>query len=186
VVPRTAGAGRTRSPRAAAAAAVAAKVTALVTGTATEMGAAPRSAKKAADALRLAANGAEYCHVRSSSAHRRRTLPEGQARARRSQTSAPRRISALVAPHTRPTATMLAASPRPAAMGSARRGLKSEQLGSVDLRDGGGESRLGLRGRAARWPVCVAFFIHQRGIINARYFWSYKKNTILALKNSKF
>ena len=49
-VPSAAGAGRTRSPRIAAVTAVEAKVTALVTGTATEMGAAPRSAKKAADA----------------------------------------------------------------------------------------------------------------------------------------
>lgn len=119
-VPSTAGAGRTRSPRSAAETAVAAKVTALVTGTATEMGAAPRSAKKAADAHRLAANGAEYCHVRRRAAHRRMTLrEEGDARARRSQTSAPRRISAFVAPHTRPTATMLAASPLPPAMAGA-------------------------------------------------------------------
>ena len=118
-VPSAAGAGRTRSPRIAAVTAVAAKVTALVTGTATEMGAAPRSAKKAADAHRLAANGAEYCHVRRRAAHRRRTLLDGEARARRSQTSAPRRMSALVAPHTRPTATMLAASPLPAAMAGA-------------------------------------------------------------------
>ncbi|TVU36589.1 hypothetical protein EJB05_18527, partial [Eragrostis curvula] len=78
-VPSTAGPGRTRSPRTAAATAVAAKVTALVTGTATEMGAAPRSAKKDADAHRLAANGAEYCHVRRRASHRPMTLPEGEA-----------------------------------------------------------------------------------------------------------
>ena len=71
----------------------------------------------AEEAERLARNGAEYCHVRRRSAHRR-TAPEpaGREPARRSQTSAPRRISALVAPHTSPTATMLAASPPNAAV----------------------------------------------------------------------
>uniref|UniRef100_A0A0E0KZD0 Uncharacterized protein n=1 Tax=Oryza punctata TaxID=4537 RepID=A0A0E0KZD0_ORYPU len=123
VVPSAAGAACVPSPRRAAATAVAAKVVALVTGTAMEIGAAPRRLKKAADAERLTANGTEYCHVRRSSTHRRNTpvteeeVEVERERRRWSQTSAPRRIRALVAPHTRPTATMLAASP-PMAMAS--------------------------------------------------------------------
>lgn len=134
-VPSAAGAARVPSPRRAAATAVAAKVVAFVTGTATEIGAAPRRLKKAADAARLTANGAEYCHVRRSSAHRRSTpVTEeevaGRERRRWSQTSAPRRIRALVVPHTRPTATMLAASP-PMAMAGAICDLRGWILGGA-------------------------------------------------------
>uniref|UniRef100_A0A453A7Z3 Rx N-terminal domain-containing protein n=1 Tax=Aegilops tauschii subsp. strangulata TaxID=200361 RepID=A0A453A7Z3_AEGTS len=60
------------------------------------------------------------------------------ARERRSQTSAPRRISALVAPHTRPTATMLAASPPTAAMLRSLAGVRCGGSGGLD----GGELSL--------------------------------------------
>ncbi|CAL9766676.1 unnamed protein product, partial [Musa acuminata subsp. burmannicoides] len=120
-VPKKVRPTRISSPRIIAATAVAANVVAFVTGTATEMGAPPSMWKKAAEADRLIRKGTEYCHVRRRSIHLR-TWPRRRPRGRwpgvrdrswsfRSQTRAPRRMTALVAPHTIPTAIIFSTSP---------------------------------------------------------------------------
>jgi len=95
--------------------AVAAKVVALVTGTASESGASERMAKKVAEAERLMRKGMEYCQMERSLNQFPREMRIfwpmddcgcGFAEDLRasSQRSAPRRMIALVAPHTIPTA----------------------------------------------------------------------------------
>lgn len=104
------------SPRRVAKRAVEAKVVALVTGTARERGASERMEKKVAEAERLMRKGMEYCQIerslsqllRESEIFWERFVEGGcgcfeDLRAS-SQRSAPRRMTAFVAPHTMPTA----------------------------------------------------------------------------------
>lgn len=98
---------------------------AFVTGTVKEMGVCPRIAKKVAEAERLIKKGTEYCQIErrvSQFLREARNLwwsldgwasgggLEEDSRAW-SQMSAPRRMMALVAPQTRPTATIFSTSP---------------------------------------------------------------------------
>lgn len=118
-VPNRAYPTRVSSPRSIPKTAVAAKVVALVTGTASDIGASLRMAKKVAEAVRLTKKGTVYCQIERSLSHRRkeerslfeeRVALEEDLRAW-SQRRAPRRISALVAPHAIPIATIFSTSP---------------------------------------------------------------------------
>lgn len=104
-------------------AAVAAKVVALVTGTAREMGALLRREKNVAEAERLIRKGTEYCQKRRRLIQSRRAIMILRRIWRGggggdsvvddfllSQARAPRRIRALVAPQTSPTATIFSMS----------------------------------------------------------------------------
>lgn len=114
-VPNRAYPTRVSSPRSIPNTAVAAKVVALVTGTASDIGALLRMAKKVAEAVRLSKKGRVYCQIERSLSHRRReerNLVELEEELRAwSQRRAPRRIRALVAPQTRPIATIFSTSP---------------------------------------------------------------------------
>lgn len=122
-VPSRAWPRRVSSPRITPKTAVAANVVALVTGTVREIGVWLRMAKKLAEAEILMRNGTVYCQINSrftqflieaTSFWRRLDggLEDATDRSWRSQRTAPRRISALVAPQTRPTATIFSASAR--------------------------------------------------------------------------
>ncbi|QHO57102.1 uncharacterized protein DS421_3g79410 [Arachis hypogaea] len=102
--------------------AVAAKVVALVTGTARESGACERMAKKVREAERLTRKGMEYCQIHRSLNQLRRdnsalwySLALGSALdvdfTAWSHRTAPRRMIAFVAPHTKPTAIIFSTSP---------------------------------------------------------------------------
>lgn len=120
-VPSKACPTRVFSPNSNPKTAVAANVVALVTGTAREMGVWLRMAKKVAEAERFIKKGTEYCQIErrvSQFLSEAMSLLWGGAcgglevdlRAS-SQSSAPRRMMALVAPQTRPTATIFSTSP---------------------------------------------------------------------------
>lgn len=110
------------SPKSTPNTAVAAKVVALVTGTVSEIGVSLRMEKKVADAERFIKNGTVYCQIersfdqfRNDIRSRANALMAGSGcgadlRAW-SQRIAPRRIIALVAPHTSPTAIIFSLSP---------------------------------------------------------------------------
>lgn len=103
--------------------AVAANVVALVTGTASEIGAWLKIAKKVADAERLMKKGSEYCQKKSRVIQLDKEFRSfwwilwggffgvGVDLRDSSQRSAPRRIAALVAPQIRPTANIFSTSP---------------------------------------------------------------------------
>lgn len=106
------------SPRSIPKTAVAANVVALVTGTAKEMGVSLRIAKKVAEAVRFTINGKEYCQVSKRLSQFLSVLMTGfwgvfgwgVDLIFLSQMMAPLRIRALVAPQTRPTATIFSTS----------------------------------------------------------------------------
>lgn len=122
-VPNKANPTRVSSPKSMADTAVAANVVALVTGTARDKGVSLKMAKKVAEADKFIKKGTEYCHVRRRSnqfftvARNRWWSEEGLFGCIEedlnfwSQTSAPRRIIALVEPHTKPTAIIFSKSP---------------------------------------------------------------------------
>lgn len=120
-VPSRAWPRRVSSPRMTPKTAVAANVVAFVTGTVREMGVWLRIAKKVAEAEMFMRNGTVYCQINSRFTHfliqatsfwrRFDGADEGATDCSwRSHSTAPRRISALVAPQTRPTATIFSAS----------------------------------------------------------------------------
>ncbi|CAL1414348.1 unnamed protein product [Linum trigynum] len=122
-VPINANPIRVSSPRSMANTAVAANVVALVTGTASEIGASLRRAKKVAEAERLIKKGMEYCQnsrrlialLSEEMSFRWSAVDFGAAAGDPgdllSYSRAPRRIKALVAPQMRPTATIFSTSP---------------------------------------------------------------------------
>lgn len=124
-VPNKAKPTRVSSPKSMAATAVAANVVALVTGTASDIGVSLKMAKKVADADKFIKKGTEYCHVRRrlsqflQAASSRWWSGEGLFGGEEEeedlsfwpQMSAPRRIMALVEPHTKPTAIIFSTSP---------------------------------------------------------------------------
>ena len=122
-VPYRARPTRVSSPSRIPNTAVAANVVALVTGTASEIGAWLKIAKKVADAERLMKKGSEYCQKKSRVSQLDKEfrifwwsllggLPGVGVDLRDcSQRSAPRRIAALVAPQIRPTANIFSTSP---------------------------------------------------------------------------
>ena len=117
-VPNKAWAKRVSSPKSIPNTAVAAKVMALVTGTVREMGVWLRITKKVAEAERFMKKGMEYCQIErrvNQFLREESNLCWGDGvgvdlRAW-SHKRAPRRMMALVAPHTRPTATIFSTSP---------------------------------------------------------------------------
>ena len=120
-VPNKAWPTRVSSPNSIPNTAVAANVVALVTGTVREMGVWLRIAKKVTEAERFMKKGTVYCQIerRVSQFLREASIlwrwdccggVEVDLRAW-SHKSAPRRMMALVAPHTRPTATIFSTSP---------------------------------------------------------------------------
>lgn len=110
------------SPKSVPNKAVAANVVALVTGTASDIGESLSRAKKVADAERFRKKGTEYCQKNITLSKfwtEERSLwwsfggfgeEEDNFRDRWSHRSAPRRNKALVAPQTRPTATIFSIS----------------------------------------------------------------------------
>lgn len=132
-MPSKAKSSRVSSPKSIPNTAVAANVVALVTGTARDMGVSLKMAKKMAEAERLSKKGREYCQ-------NKRRLSQLLSEERSfwwnfggderedeeedfsdwwSQRSAPRRIKALVAPHTRPMVIIFSMSPPPIVVRSA-------------------------------------------------------------------
>lgn len=135
-VPSKAKSTRVSSPKSIPNTAVAANVVALVTGTARDMGVSLKMAKKIAEAERLSKKGREYCqNMRRLSqllseersfwwnfgGDEREDEEEEEEDFRDwcSQRSAPRRIKALVAPHTRPMVIIFSMSPPPIVVRSA-------------------------------------------------------------------
>jgi hypothetical protein len=137
-VPSKAKSTRVSSPKSIPNTAVAANVVALVTGTARDMGVSLKMAKKIAEAERLSKKGREYCqNMRrlSQLLSEERSFwwnfggderedeeeeeEEEDFRDWWSQRSAPRRIKALVAPHTRPMVIIFSMSPPPIVVRSA-------------------------------------------------------------------
>lgn len=168
-VPNKAKARWVCSPKSNPNTAVAANVVALVTGTASEIGVWLSMAKKVAEAERFTKKGIVYCQIERSLSQFLTEVTslwraalgcawaEGDLRAW-SHRRAPRRIRALVAPQTRPTAIIFSTSPTIGFEDPISFCLAS-LCPLLDLDDGNEQKKKGLKKEKETASYCLAFLI---------------------------